>query len=561
MAQDIYATRQPQLFPTLTQAQTQRVRTYGQELQAHQGDLLFEVGQKHTDFFVILSGKLAIVQPDLEQERVITVHEAGEFTGEVDMLSDRRSLVTGRVEEAGQFLRLGRQEFKTMLSEDSELGEIMMRAFILRRVALISNQQSPIVLVGTPSQSRTLALQQFLSRTGQPYRFLDTQEDEAAGQMLTTFGVAPEETPVVLLVHTDEVLRNPTTRQLADRAGLSGELDPAEVFDVTVVGAGPAGLSASVYAASEGLHTLTLESTAFGGQAGSSSRIENYLGFPTGVSGGALTGRALNQAQKFGATLIIPRSVCTLDCSRDPYEIHLEDGSIVKTKAVVVSTGAKYSRLPLNNIEDYEGSGVYYGATFVEAKPCAQKQVVVVGGGNSAGQAALFLSGHASHVHMLIRGDSLADSMSSYLTQRLERSDAITLHYRTSLTKLEGSPHLERVHWVTKEGDTPAPSAHDIRHVFVMIGATPNTDWLKGCLVTDEKGFIKTGVDLAKDHLTRFAPLDRPPYHLETSLPRVFAVGDVRAESVKRVASAVGEGAMSIQFVHRALAEMAQALQ
>ena len=550
MSDDTYRERRAQMFPVLSDEHIRIVDRYGETSERAAGEILFEVGDERTDFYVVCSGCIEIVRPGVGGDETVTTHRAGEFTGEVDMLSQRRSLVRGVVGSGGTFVRLDRASFERLLAENADVSEIMMRAFILRRVSLIENDGGGLVLVGAGSSARTLVLEQFMTRAGQPYQFLDTEKDEAAGEMLETFGVGADETPVAIFAHSGEVVRNPSARAIADRVGLSGEVG-GEVFDVAIVGAGPAGLSASVYAASEGLRAIALEGDAFGGQAGSSSKIENYLGFPTGISGGALAGRALNQAQKFGARLLVPRQVTALHCDRAPYELELDDGDRVRARSIVIASGARYRRLPIEEIEAYEGAGIYYGATFVEARTCADEEVVVVGGGNSAGQAAVFLSRHARRVHVMVRSRTLAASMSSYLATRLENSSSIELHWETEITGTRGDPHLEAIEVTGPEGSTWRP----IRHVFVMIGAAPNTDWIGGCLATDARGFLCTGADLRDEDRAAYSQTERGPYHLESSRPGIFAVGDVRANSVKRVASAVGEGAMSIQFVHRAVAE------
>jgi thioredoxin reductase (NADPH) len=364
--------------------------------------------------------------------------------------------------------------------------------------------------------------------------------------------VGVDEIPVLICRGTT-VLRNPSNQQVADCLGLNPKLDETQVLDVVIVGAGPAGLAAAVYAASEGLNVLMIETTAPGGQAGSSSKIENYLGFPTGISGQNLAGRAYAQAQKFGAKLIIARSAIKLSGKR-PYKIEIDDGHSVAGRTVVIATGAQYRKLPLKNLDDFEGMGIYFGATFIEAQMCGEEEVIVVGGGNSAGQAAVFLSETAKHVHMLVRSNGLADSMSRYLIRRIEDSPKITLHVCTEISALDGENHLERVQW--RDKNNGATEMHDIRHIFLMTGATPNTQWLNGCVALDDKGFVRTGSDLSEEDLLKSGwPLERHPFLLETSLPGVLAVGDVRSGNVKRVASAVGEGSISIHLAHKALAE------
>jgi thioredoxin reductase (NADPH) len=373
--------------------------------------------------------------------------------------------------------------------------------------------------------------------------------------MLDKFNVKVSEIPVVICAGR-HVLRNPSIQQLADCLGLNLSIDTEQVRDVVIVGAGPSGLAAAVYAASEGLDALVIETEAPGGQAGSSSKIENYLGFPTGVSGQELAARAITQAQKFGAKMMIAHRVVELRCGRRPYEVVLDNDSVIAARTVIISTGAQYNKPPLANLKKFEGRGIYYGATFLEAQLCGNEDVIIVGGGNSAGQAAVYLSQTARKVHMLVRSSGLSDTMSRYLIQRITENPRIELHCRTEITGLDGQQELERTTWIDR--DTGETSQHDICHVFIMAGASPRTDWLRGCVALDDKGFIQTGRDLeaAEGVVPSTWPLTRPPQMLETSLPGVFAVGDVRSASVKRVASAVGEGAIAISLVHRALAEL-----
>ncbi|MEM8608541.1 MAG: FAD-dependent oxidoreductase [Myxococcota bacterium] len=544
--------RKAQMFPKLSSAQLDRIRPYGHVRHVDLDELLFDVGDREVSFFVVLSGELEIFRPERDGIDIVTVHEPGEFTGEVNMLSGRANLVKGRMRVAGEVLELDRPAFRQLLATEAELSEIFMRAFIVRRVGLITHEQGNVIVFGSEYSADTLRLKQFLSRNGHPYQYTDVERDDAAAAMLERFHIRPDEVPVVYFTGHDQMIKNPTNRQIADCLGFSGAVDSETVQDVVVVGAGPGGLASAVYAASEGLQVVVLEGNVFGGQAGSSSKIENYLGFPTGISGQALAGRAYNQAQKFGADIMMPRIAKRLDCSTRPYTVELEDGDSLRARTVVIATGAQYRKPP--GAERFEGVGVYYGATHVEALMCANAEVVVVGGGNSAGQAAVFLSERAAHVHVLIRGDSLAKSMSRYLTQRIETSASITLHRHTEVTEYLGGEHLESIRWTNNQ--TGESELKDIRHVFMMIGAVPNTAWLEGCLALDDKGFILAGPDLSKDTDDDGAwPLPRPPYPLETSKPGIFAAGDVRAQSVKRVASAVGEGSVCVGYLHRVLDE------
>jgi thioredoxin reductase (NADPH) len=544
-----------QAFPSLTEAQINRLRPGGKVRKVAPGDILFRPGDAQVPFFVLLSGSMEIMQPDLSGERLIVTHGPGAFTGEISMVSGQRCLVIGRVTEAGEFLEISPDGLRTVLAKDAELGETFMRAFILRRLALISHGYGNVIVMGSRHCSGTLRLREFLSRNGHPYTYVDLDTDKTSQELLDRFSVKLPEVPVVIC-NGRTVLRNPSPQEVADCLGLNVSIDNTLLRDVIIVGAGPSGLAAAVYAASEGLDVLVIETSAPGGQAGSSSKIENYLGFPTGVSGQELASRAITQAQKFGAKMMVAHSVTKLDCENRPYKLLLDDGSALSARAVIISTGAEYKKPGITNLKKFEGQGVYYGATYIESQLCEGDDVVVVGGGNSAGQAAVYLSQTARKVHMLVRGKSLSDTMSRYLISRITENPNIEMHYNTEIVGLDGDRELKQVTWLDKAANET--STHNISHVFVMTGASPRTDWLQGCLVTDDKGFILTGRDLeiSSEFAKRAWPLPRSPQMLETSLPGVFAVGDVRAGNVKRVASAVGEGAIAIHLVHRALAEL-----
>jgi thioredoxin reductase (NADPH) len=517
--------------------------------------VLFQPGDVAVPFFVLLSGRMEIVQPSLSGERMIARHEAGEFTGEMTMISGRRCLVIGRVTENGEFLELSGENLRMLVAKDAELSEILMRAFILRRLELIRQGLGNLTVLGSQHSAHTLEIREFLSRNGQPYTYVDLDRDQTSQELLDRFELKRTEVPVVVCNAGQNVLRSPSIQKLAGCLGLSVITEAKDVRDVIIVGAGPAGLAAAVYAASEGLDVLVIETNSPGGQAASSSKIENYLGFPTGVSGQELAGRASVQALKFGAHMLIARSVLGLNCDRRPYLVELDAGEALATRTIVIATGAQYNKLALPNVRQFEGNGVYYGATYMESQLCVGEEVAVVGGGNSAGQAATFLAQTARRVHMLVRSGGLSATMSRYLIQRLEENPKVELHFHTEVTGLAGAEHLERAIW--RDSVSGAESEHLVRHLFLMTGASPQTEWLKGCLALDPKGFILTGRDLdatGGDSNPRW-PLERAPEMLETSLPGVFAVGDVRSGNVKRVASAVGEGAISIHLVHRALAE------
>lgn len=545
-----------QMVPVLTPEQIRRLHSCGKVRSVAAGDILFEPDDTNVPFFVLLSGEMEIVQPYLGSERPIVSHSEGEFTGEISMISGRRCLVRGRVTAPGEFLEITGDGLRTVVAKDAELSEIFMRAFILRRLALINRGQGNVIVMGSAHCGRTLELREFLSRNGHPYTYVDLDKDETSQELLDRFNVTLADVPVVVC-NTRSVMRHPTIQELADCLGLNANIDESQLRDLIIVGAGPAGLAAAVYAASEGLDVLVIETNAPGGQAGSSSKIENYLGFPTGVSGQELAARAITQAQKFGAKMMIAHGVKQLDCDKRPYRVALDNGNTLATKAIVISTGAQYNRLDVAGLERFEGLGVYYGATFMESQLCEKEDVIVIGGGNSAGQAAVFLSQTAKKVHVLVRAGELSSTMSRYLISRIEQNPAIELHYRAEITGLEGNGHLQKVTW--RNRDTGESSSHHIRHLFIMTGASPRTEWLQGCLALDNKGFIITGRDLDEIPLANGGPawpLTRPPMMLETSLPGVFAVGDVRSGSVKRVASGVGEGAIAIHLVHRVLAEM-----
>jgi thioredoxin reductase (NADPH) len=547
------SSRTEQIFPKLSPEQISRIAVQGHMRAIQPGEVLVEQGDSAVPFFVLVSGEIEIVRPSGAAETLITIHGPGEFTGEVNMLSGRRTLVRMRATKPGKVIELDRQHMMALIQTDAELGEILTRAFILRRVELIAAGVGDIVLVGSTNSASTLRIKEFLMRNGHPYSYIDLDRDSDVQKLLDSFRVSASEIPV-MICRGQVVLRNPTNQQIASCLGFNESVDQTKVRDLVVIGAGPSGLAAAVYGASEGLDVLLLETSSPGGQAGSSSRIENYLGFPTGISGQKLAARANIQAQKFGAEILIAKAT-RLTCDRKPYVIEVESGVRISARTVVIATGAQYRKLPLENLLRFEGAGVYYGATFVEAQLCGrEEEVIVVGGGNSAGQAAVFLAQMTKRVHMLIRSSGLVESMSRYLIRRIEESPNIILRTHTEIVTLEGGDHLESVRW--QNNQTGQSEEHKIRHVFVMTGAAPNTGWLDGCVALDNKGFIKTGPDLSEENLNAAHwPLPHQPYLLETSLPSVFAVGDVREGSIKRVASAVGEGSTAISLVHKVLQE------
>jgi thioredoxin reductase (NADPH) len=541
------------MFPQMTPEQMARVAAHGRTRRVETGEVLLEAGEISARFFVVKSGQIDVERVSGGTEEVMAICRAGQFTGELNLLSGRRTLVRLRVSEPGELIELDRSKLMGLVQADSELGEFLMRAFILRRVELIARSIGDLVLVGSSHSAGTLRIREFLSRNGQPYTSVDVERDPGVQELLDRFQVRVDEVPIVIC-HGQRMLRNPSNQQLADFLGFNEAVDRTQVCDLAIVGAGPAGLAAAVYGASEGLDVLMLETNAPGGQAGTSSRIENYLGFPNGITGQDLALRAYTQASKFGARMLIAKSATRLRCDRKPYSIELDDGSLVQARSVIIATGAQYRKIDLENLGQFEGAGVYYGATFIEAQLCGGDEIVVVGGGNSAGQAAVFLAQTVKRVHVLIRSGALAESMSRYLIRRIEEHPAIELRTHTEIVELSGSDRLERVSW--RNNLSGEIEQHAIRHIFLMTGAVPNTGWLDGCLALDDKGFVKTGPDLSPDDLIGAQwPLARSPYFLETSIPLVFAVGDARAGNLRRVAAAVGEGSNAVSFVHRVLSE------
>ncbi len=544
--------RAERLYPTLTPAQLARVAAHGRRRQVAQGEVLQSAGAPATRCFVVVAGRIDGVRPSAAEEIVVSLGP-GMFTGEATLLSGRPGLAQIQAAADGEVIEVSRDDLLALIQTDGELSAIFMRAFILRRVELIARGVSDVVVLGSTHCQGTLRVREFLTRNGHPHTMLDLDRDPGVQELLDRFHITAADIPVILTCG-EVVLRNPTNQQIADALGFNDAIDQTHVRDLVIVGAGPSGLAAAVYGASEGLDVLVVESTAPGGQAGSSSRIENYLGFPTGIAGMDLAARATNQAQKFGAQLMVGTGARRLTCDRHPRALEIGDGQRLSARAVIIATGAEYRRLAIDGLSRFEGAGVYYAATFMEAQLCAGDEVVIVGAGNSAGQAAVFLAGAARRVHMVIRSTGLADTMSRYLIRRIEDHPAIVRHVRTEIVSLEGNGHLERVSW--RDNETGRVETHGIRHVFTMTGAVPSTRWLGGCLTLDAKGFIKTGPDLSPEELAAARwPLARAPHLLETSRPGVFAIGDVRAGSLKRVASAVGEGSIAVAAVHQVLHE------
>ena len=537
------------LFPTLTQRQLDRVAAYGTRRAMRAGETLMEPGHPHPTSFVVVSGVVELLRATNDSETLIEAIGAGQFSGEANLLTGRASFVRVRAKEDGEVLVLDREQVLRVLQLENEIGPIVMRAFILRRAELIARGFGDAVLLGSTHCAGTLRIRDFLTRNGHPFVYIDLDAQEDVQALLDSLGIAAVDIPVVLS-QGNIVLRNPTNEALADSLGFNVAVDLEAIRDVVIIGAGPAGLAAAVYAASEGLDALVIEPASAGGQAVSSSRIENYLGFPNGITGQELAARAFAQAEKFGADFLIARHAARLACERRPYAIEIDGGRKIGARSVIIASGASYRKPDVPRLTDFEGAGIYYGATAMEAQLCAGDEVVIVGGGNSAGQAAVFLAETCRHVHVLVRADGLAESMSRYLVLRIEGNPTISLWTNTELVALDGNGHLENVTWRgTKSG---AQERRHVRHVFIMAGASPATQWLEGCVAMDDHGFVKTGGDLQPDELaSRQWPLARSPHSLETSLPGVFAVGDVRSGSMKRVASAVGEGAAAVALVHQ----------
>jgi thioredoxin reductase (NADPH) len=546
LASSDISNRRHQIFPTLSEEQFEVLLRYGERRHFPAGTVLFRQGERHISMYVVVAGAIEIDRAGPLGSTTLGVHGPGMFSGEMGSLAGRAAVATARVVQDSELIVIGEESLRTLVISEAALSETIMRAYILRRVAYMQDQTGGVVVFGARHSRPTLVLRHFLNRNGQPAAYFDTEADAETAALMERFGITADDIPAVITPNGD-VLRQPTLRQVADSIGLSPDNIDGRLFDLVVVGAGPAGLAAAVYAASEGLSVAVLDSKAPGGQAGSSSKIENYFGFPTGVSGQALAGRGLSQARKFGAEVAVPVNVSAVNCDNPEFDISIDSGERVRAKSIVIATGARYRKPDLPELERYEGRGVYYSASFMEANFCADEEVVVVGGGNSAGQAAVFLSGYARHVHIVVRSGGLAASMSRYLIQRIEASPKITLHTHKQIVELQGDDKLERICWQTKGGEVKTAPA---RHLFLFLGADPSTAWLGDCVALDDKNFVLTGPDVAAGQW----PLARPRHFLETSRPRIFAVGDVRSGSVKRVAAAVGEGSAAVQSLHQALA-------
>ncbi|WP_329019287.1 FAD-dependent oxidoreductase [Streptomyces sp. NBC_01601] len=535
-------------FPRLTPEQLQDLAAHGERRTTTAGEVLYREGEPFREFLVILDGTVEVLEDHGgPEERTVAVHGPGRFLGELGLLEGQAAFETAVVREAGEILAVPVERQRALVARDPVLGDLILRAYLGRRYLLIGLGAGFRILGSCYSQD-TLRLREFAARNRLPHRWVDLEKDKEAEALLRRFAISPEETPVVIL-KGERVLRNPSNAELARCIGLPAPVQEAVQCEVMVVGAGPAGLAASVYGASDGLTTVTVDAVATGGQAGTSSRIENYLGFPSGISGGELVERAVLQAHKFGARLMVPAQVSGLTPQDDEYIVTFTDGSQTRAGAVVLASGVRYRRLDVPGIDRLEGTSVYYAATVHEASLCQADPVAVVGGGNSAGQAALFLASHASKVHLLVRGGDLNADMSRYLVDQVERHPNIEVHLHTEVRGVSGEERLESL----AVEDNATGERREVRAValFVFIGARPRTDWLRGVLALDEKGFVLTGADAqAAADATRWDSLGRGPLLLETTLPGVFAAGDVRSGSVKRVASAAGEGAIAIRLVH-----------
>ena len=543
------ASNQDVAFPVLGAKDLQALEARGRVRPMRAGEILFAEGDRNFCFFVVREGSIEIVDNSRDTPRVIAVHRPGHFTGDVDMLTGRVALVTARVAEDGEVLTLSAAELRRAVDELPEVGETIVKAFVMRRTLLLDQGFEGVKIIGSRFSADAHGLRDFATRNAVPFTWIDLEMDPDAEALLRHFGIPPSETPVVI-GREGKLHRRPSIADLARCAGLDVVFDPAEVHDLVVVGAGPSGLAAAVYAASEGLDVVVLERLATGGQAGTSARIENYLGFPAGISGAELTRNALLQAQRFGARITVPGTVVRLGIEDGVRIVTLEDGSRLRTRCVLVATGVSYRRLEVPRFREFEGAGIYYAATDMEARLCRGDDVVVVGAGNSAGQAIVHLARYARRVHVVVRGDDLGKSMSRYLVDRIEHIPNVVMHFSSVVSAVEGNGHLSGVRLRDEAGGDTSLSTPAL---FLFIGADANTDWLSGCIDLDAKGFVRTGPQLTRESVEgpRWSAIGRTPFLLETSLPGVFAAGDVRSGSVKRCASAVGEGAITVSFVHQ----------
>lgn len=538
-------------FPELTQRQITILKEHGKTEFFRLDTRVFSLGDLQYDFFVVLDGSISIEDPT-NNNKVIVEHQKNEFSGDSGMLSNRSAQFHAIAKAGTTLLRLTPLELRRAITKHSDISDILLNAFLLRQRTVLNEITGGLKLVGSGNSKETYAIRDFMEKNHIWFNFLDVDKSDEAKNLLLNFNLSEEDLPI-LITSDAKICKNPSLDSVARNSGVLMDFED-KIFDLLVIGAGPSGLAASVYAASEGLDVVTIDSNAPGGQAGKSSKIENYLGFPTGISGNDLANRAYVQAQKFGCNISIPHRAKSIEHTGEYFVLCATNGKEIKSKALMAATGASYSRLPLENIDKYEGSGVYYSATGMNASSCKDEIVGVVGGGNSAGQAALFLADYAKEVHVILRGGDLGAKMSDYLVQRIEAASNIIVHLLTEVKQLKGDHYLESLVLETKEGErTEKP----ITNLFTFIGAKPGTEWLKGLVSTDEKGFICTGSGIKEEDLSKCEIFKkRKPQSLETSIPGFFAVGDVRKGSVKRVASAVGEGSMAISQVHQFLGEL-----
>jgi thioredoxin reductase (NADPH) len=535
------------IFPRLNQSQITYLKGFGNIVPFNKGDVIINLGERNYDLYVVLDGKIIILDP-YDGNKLITCHEKGEFTGDSDILSDRAAMFRAVAKTDGEALCIPHSKLKKILDENSELNDLFVKVFIMRRADVIKNHAGGYTLVGSKFSKATYYIREFFSKNHIRFTWLDLERDKESNAILERLNISHEDTPIVIDPDAN-VYRNPSLEEIAKITGLSA-LELKDRYDVLIVGAGPAGLASSVYGSSEGLSVITIDQIGPGGQAGNSALIENYLGFPTGLSGAELANRAYLQAQKFGCTISVPFKAKKLYYKENYFELELSNGKTIKASSVIGATGAHYRNLNVPGIEKFNGKGIYYGATPNEAKNCKNEEVVVIGGGNSAGQAAIFLSTCASKVHLVIRGDSLEKSMSSYLINRIENNNKITLHIHEELIEVHGDNKIECIEF--RNNKTNDTHELNVSHLFLFIGAEPANEWLSHLVCADDKGFILTGNDLNQSHLQDWN-LNRMPFPLETCIPGLFVVGDLRSGSTKRVASAVGEGSMAISYVHQIL--------